>query len=535
MVFFHDTKRLTDEVIDAWTEQAEQTYRDAAGRRAESTVKLRITLGELMLRFRELYGAEEPCEIRGVRRLHGIFFELSQRGAQQNPLEIDPEMSLPYDLLARLNLNPRYSYRENRGQNVVTVPAPLRPRKNAMLLGVLAGAALAVVTWLVSGLLPETVLNGYLIPLISGLFSKLSSVFSALATPLVFCAVIAGICGIGDVASFGKLGGRLLKRMMATYGIAMLAMLAVGLPLGLVTAGRASGGGNVFSDLLKLVLDIIPGNLVEPFRIDNDLQVIVIAVFIGVVMLALGEKVRRIRSLLDEAGSLVNRMMLAVCRLLPLFVYLGFTNLLLSGKLSELGGLSKIVVMCLGGAAVTIGVTVVRTMIVTRRPFRWLFSAQLPALLINLTTSSQVSALPESMKCCKERWGIDEKFTDFGLPLGVVFYMPNGAILLGSSVWVLSAMASGGVDPVTLGKLVFVAVIVAIAAPPIPGSAITVLPILFSACGADLSMMPLAVIIASTLGYLLPAMNGYCLQLEILMSAWKSGCVNRDVREAADP
>ena len=40
-------------------------------------------------------------------------------------------------------------------------------------------------------------------------------------------------------------------------------------------------------------------------------------------------------------------------------------------------------------------------------------------------------------------------------------------------------------------------------------------------------MMPLAVLVASTLGYLLPAMNGYCLQLELLMSAWKSDCINK--------
>jgi hypothetical protein len=54
------------------------------------------------------------------------------------------------------------------------------------------------------------------------------------------------------------------------------------------------------------------------------------------------------------------------------------------------------------------------------------------------------------------------------------------------------------------------------------------MPILFSACGTDLSLMPLAVIVASTIGYLLPAMNGYCLQLEILMAAWKSGMVNKE-------
>ncbi len=527
MIFFQDTKRLTNEVIGSWTEEAVKAYQENAGKRAESTVKLRLTIEELLLRYRDLYGTDEPCSIKGVRRFGGCSFELSQKGMQQNPLDIDTESSISYNLLARLNLNPHYAYRQNRGLNVVTIPASLKKRKNATLIGILLAAVLSVVTWLVSGILPEAVRNDYMIPLVSGLFSKLSSIFSAIATPLVFCAVMSGISGIGDVSSFGKLGGRLLKRMMASYGICMLAMLAIGLPMGLVSSTSATNGGNVFSDLLNLVLDIIPGNLIEPFRIDNDLQVIVIAVFAGVIMLGLGDKVGRLRTFIDEVGTLINRMMMAVCKTLPLFVYLGFTNLLLSGKLSELGGVSKIVIICLGASAVFVTVTIVRALIVTKRTFKELFSAQLPALIINLTTSSQVSALPESMKCCKQKWSIDEKFVDFGLPLGIVIYMPCGAIMLGSIVWVLTNMSAGTVDPITLAKLVFVSVIVAIAAPPIPGSAFAVLPIMFSACGTDLSMMPLAVIIGSTVGYLMPALNGYCMQLELLMSAHKSGCIGK--------
>jgi DNA-binding winged helix-turn-helix (wHTH) protein len=43
-----------------------------------------------------------------------------------------------------------------------------------------------------------------------------------------------------------------------------------------------------------------------------------------------------------------------------------------------------------------------------------------------------------------------------------------------------------------------------------------------------MSLMPLAVIVASTIGYLLPAMNGFCLQDELLMTAWKSDMVDRE-------
>ena len=427
----NETEFLTDEVIDKWSLLAEEKYQKIAGKRADLSAKLRLTIEEILLRFRDLCGTNEKCSIRLVKNLGGINFEITQRGNCHNPLNLDAESSSTYDILERLNLKPRYSY--FLGLNKVTVPAPLKPRKNAMLISVLTGAALAVLTWLLSAVMPDSLRNSYLIPLIQNLFAKLSAIFSALATPLVFFAVISGIYGMGGVSAFGKIGGRLLRRMLQTYLMAMCAMIAIGVPLGLLNAGSAkTGGATVFADLLNLVLDIIPSNLISPFQIDNDLQVITIAVFVGVIMLILGERIRGLRSICDEIGTLVNQMMAVVCKTLPLFVYLGLSNMFLGTEFEHIAKVSRIFIISIGGAIITISLTIIRTLLITKMPFSKLFSAQLPALLINLTTSSQVSAMPESMKCCKERWGVDEKFTDFSLPLGIVIYMPNGAIMLGA-------------------------------------------------------------------------------------------------------
>lgn len=527
MILFKENAYLTDEQIQNWIEEAENAYNQAAKKRAVNTTAFRLSLEEILLRFRELYGTGYRCRLCGTKSFGNIRFEVSQKGPYQNPLDIDQDNDLSYDILVRLNMRPNYEYKN--GINKVSIPVPLKPRKNALLISIFISVLLALLTWISSSFMPETVRNEYLVPAIANSFTKLSAVFSELATPLVFFAVISGICGIGGVSTFGKLGGSLLKRMTGTYFIAMIAMVVVGLAIGLTPTHAVSEGSNIFSDLLKLVLDIIPSNLVTPFATDNDMQVIVIATFIGIVLLLLGDKVRTFRKFCDEAGNIINKMMAFVCKTLPLFVYLGVTNLLLSNMLSQVYLVSRIFVISLVGAAITIGITIARTLYVTKQPFSKLFSAQLPSLLINLTTSSQMSAMPESMKCCKEKWGIDQKFTDFGLPLGVVFYMPNGAIMLGAIVWVLTDISLGAVDILVLFKLVLVSVIIAIAAPPIPGSAFAVLPILFSACGTDLSMMPLAVIIGSTVGYLLPAMNGFCLQLELLMTAQKANLIHKEL------
>ena len=527
MLVMREKAILTNEVIAEWTDKANKIYEDALPKKHNSTPMVRLGIEETLLRFRDYYGTKSMCSIRCHKERNTLRFVIAQSGEHINPLVIE-DSELPLDILERLDLKPQYSYRAKNAMNTVTVPVQLPQRKNAMLIHLGIAVILAILTGLIVKVLPGEIGEAYIQPAFAELFKKLSSIFSALATPLVFCAVINGINGLGDVASFGKIGAQLLKRMLFTYFMAMAIMIGIGMPLGLVTTHSFVKGENVFQQLLTLVLDIIPSNLVEPFRIDNDLQVIVLAIFIGTVMLIMGEKLSRVRDFISEIGDLVNKMMLLVCKLLPLFVYLGVSDLMLGNRLNNISKISQILLISLVGAAIVIVITIVRTKVMTGLSVKKIFSAQLPSLMINLTTSSQVSALPESIKCCKEKYCIDSKLVDFGLPLGIVVYMPNGAIMLGSMAWVLTVMNSGPVDVMMMLKIAFVATIIAIAAPPIPGSAFAVMPILFSVCGTDLSMMPLAVIVASTVGYLLPAMNGFCLQLELLMTAWKSDMLDKE-------
>lgn len=51
-----------------------------------------------------------------------------------------------------------------------------------------------------------------------------------------------------------------------------------------------------------------------------------------------------------------------------------------------------------------------------------------PAFLIALTTASSSAAYGTNMNCCEEKLGINSRITNFGLPLGIVLYMPGTAI-----------------------------------------------------------------------------------------------------------
>ena len=281
---------------------------------------------------------------------------------------------------------------------------------------------------------------------------------------------------------------------------------------------EAAAGENVLANLMQLVLDIIPDNLLQGFQTDNDLQVIALAIFVGVVLLTLGKRSEKIAAGISIFADIVNKMMSFACRLLPLIVYFGILNMLLTSsfQITQIYRTVIAVLICFICVVASLLIQVRRR---TEVPFRVLFKKQLPTLLINLSTSSQVAALPSNMKCCKEDFGIEPKLVDFALPLGIVVYMPCGAAFLGLTCCCVAPMSGIPIDAFFLVKLAVLAVIVAIAAPPIPGSAFAVLPILFSACGIPMDNYSIAIILATVLGYFLPMFNGYCIQLQLITIA----------------
>ena len=148
MIIFKENAYLTDEQIQNWIEEAENAYNQAAKKRAVNTTAFRLSLEEILLRFRELYGTGCRCRLCGTKSFGNIRFEVSQKGPHQNPLDIDQENDLSYDILVRLNMRPNYEYKN--GINKVSIPVPLKPRKNALLISIFISVLLALLTWISS-------------------------------------------------------------------------------------------------------------------------------------------------------------------------------------------------------------------------------------------------------------------------------------------------------------------------------------------------------------------------------------------------
>lgn len=56
MIFMNEEEFLTNETIERLTENMTEKYLEAAGKRAGNRVSFSLTVQEILLRFRDLYG-----------------------------------------------------------------------------------------------------------------------------------------------------------------------------------------------------------------------------------------------------------------------------------------------------------------------------------------------------------------------------------------------------------------------------------------------------------------------------------------------
>jgi len=529
MIFFEESVLLKDAHISTLVDNACESCAKALGKKMGNSAKLRLSLEELLLRFQENYPEDTPCKIRGRKLLGRTYFELSQPGPENDILAVEDELQSTYDILARLEVYPKYDFRARKGGvNRVMLPVETKKKKGSSFLSIGIAVLLAIAVFVAFNFAPDAARTMFFDGIISPVFSKLIGVLTGVATVFVFMSVITGIMGIGDASSFGKVGKKYCLSMGSTYLLAAVVLMVMGTLFFGVNLQVGSGGGDATGDIMALVLDIIPSNMVEPFATDNALQVIVIAVFFGALILVLGDKISSLNKVVFDLADLMNLAMTTILKALPLIVFFGVLNMLYTVDLESMVSIWLMLIAFLVGSFIVVGIEMLRVCKTTGISLPVLIKCQLPAFLINLATASQISAMSEHMICCKEKFGIDSKFADFAIPLGIVIFMPCGAVFIGLTAWSCFAAAGAMLSIDAAIKIALISVIVAIAAPPIPGAALAVLPIVFTSGGVPMEMMPLAIIIGTVIGYVLPAFNGLDIQLQVLLSAYKMGKLDKE-------
>ena len=343
----------------------------------------------------------------------------------------------------------------------------------ALLLGIVLGMAV-----------PDFAVS---LKIFSDAFLKLISMIVA---PIVFCVVVHGIAGAGDLKKVGRVGVKALIYFETMTTIALCVGLVLAYLFGpghgmnidtstLDAKALASYADNAHKlkgeGIGSFLMNIIPTTSFDALARNDVLQVLFFAIIFGVSLaLVGGEKGEKISSLIDAVSSVLFRAMGLIVRLAPLGV-LGAVAYTVGkygvGSLRQLISLVALfyvavaifVLGVLGSVMALAGLNIVKFLSYLREE-----------LTIVLATASSDAVLPQIMRKL-ERLGVKDSVVGLVIPTGYSFNLDAFSIYLTLAV-VFIAQATN--TPLSFGDLMLVlgvSLITSKGAHGVPGSAIVIL------------------------------------------------------------
>jgi len=345
-----------------------------------------------------------------------------------------------------------------------------------VVLALIAGVLLGLFT-------PETAAS--LKPLGDG-FIKLVKMLIPL---IVFCVVVHGIAGTGDLRRVGRLGVRSLIYFEAVTTVALVLGLVlafvfepgVGMNVDVASldasamsayaanADKLASGG--FSSFL---LNLIPTTAISAFSNGDVLQVLLFAIVFGVALSLLGERSKRIVDFIEDTSLVMFKIMGIIIRLAPLGV-LGAIAFTVGqygiGSLKQLGMLVALFYL-----SIIIFVFVVLGLIMRFSGFSLLKLLRYlrEELTVVFATTSSDSVLPQIMAKLRNM-GIRESTVGLVIPTGYSFNLDAFSIYITLAAVFIAQATNTPITMVDLLTILAVSLVTSKGAHGVPGSAIVVL------------------------------------------------------------
>ncbi|MBS78392.1 cation:dicarboxylase symporter family transporter [Variovorax sp.] len=287
---------------------------------------------------------------------------------------------------------------------------------------------------------------GFLFPKFAGQLKLLGDMFLSLikagVAPLVFLTIVHGIASAGDVRSAGRVGWRSLVYFEVISTIALVIGLLAGNLLqtgkGMTSVAGAAAAPAVKAaapqGFLEFMAHIVPDNFVGAFAKGELLQVVVLAVMVGIGILAIPESRReKINGGLDIVSEVLFSFINLVMKLAPIGTFGAVAYSVGSNGSAVLVALAQLVLSFY--AVIVLFIAVVLGLVAKFAGFSlWRFLRYIKEeILIVLGTASSESALPRLLVKL-ERLGCAKQTVGLVLPTGYAFNLDGTSIFMAMGV-----------------------------------------------------------------------------------------------------
>ncbi|MCS3663521.1 Na+/H+-dicarboxylate symporter [Salinibacter ruber] len=333
-----------------------------------------------------------------------------------------------------------------------------------------------------------------------------------IAVPLILASLIVGVASLGDLEQLSRIGGKTLGIYILTTTVALVIGLVLvntlqpgrTVPQEMRTQLEQKYQGDIEQNMevaeqaegrgpLQPLVDIVPSNFFESASDNgNMLQVVFVALFLGVVLLLLpGEKSEPLLAVFDSLFEAIIKAVEIIMLTAPVGVFGLLADAITSIAAESPADLASLL-GALGFYCLTVVIGLAIMVFVVYPIFMRLFTsisipdyfrAIAPAQLVAFSTSSSGGTLPVTMEVSEKNLGVSEQVSSFVLPLGATVNMDGTALYQAVSAVFIAQVLGISLAFTQQLNIVLIAVLASIGTAAVPSAGIVMLVVILESIG----------------------------------------------------
>lgn len=286
--------------------------------------------------------------------------------------------------------------------------------------------------------------------------------------PIIFCTVVIGIAGMGDMKKVGRVGGKALlyfevvSTLALVIGLVVVNIVAPGAGMNVDVSTLDSKAVAAYAtkaqsqSTIDFVMNIIPVSVVDAFAKGDILQVLLFSILFGLAVSKMGDRAAGLMKIMGEVSHGFFGVVGLIMKVAPIGAFGAIAFTIGKYGLASLIPLAKLMgsfyLTCLVFIFVVLGLITYMTGFSIVKFIKYIKEE----LLIVLGTSSSESVLPQMMTKM-ERLGCSKSVVGMVIPTGYSFNLDGTSIYLTMAA-VFVAQATG-IDLTLMEQITLLAVL----------------------------------------------------------------------------
>ena len=522
---------LSGEAIESISEELDG-FLKKIGTEKQNRIRVKFTMEEALLNTWQHFGDPTMVKVTAGIRFGRPSVRIDHEGEAFNPFSKTGASDSDWSsrMLSAAGLSPTYSYK--LGNNTMKLSLgrlqvnPAITLLIAILFGLITGSIAMI------ALKPQDVAfvtNDLLIPV----YDLWNRILYSVAAPAMLVIVMSTMLDTREVSEQGGNSGRIVGRYFIVSLIVGLVPVALVTQLNREVFSSEPFTRDTAAELIQKFFSIVPENLLDPFRDFNTAQLIMMGIVLAYAVMAVGQQASGLAGFIRQLNLISTKLAQWIATIMPVFTIFLTAQLVLENNAGLLVGLATVIPFALI-VSIVVGAFILLYVCARMKVDAGLVLRKLwPSFWLTFRTGQVDESYALAESCCRKELGIQKILTQRLMPLGLVLYMPMSMIGMISFVIYAAGRSGMQITPVWLITAIVFALILLVAAPPIPGINLLSYVVIIGQLGLGKEYIIAAMIFDLIFNLFASAANQMMLQLDLILQADRVGLLNK--KKLAEP